>query len=521
LERGDYFDGIFDTQQSLWQTLQSVLLVGRTRPLQPGAMITFVRDEPKTIPRAGFSPRNMLNNTFSIDYLMFSPNTVTDAIVVQYIDSRTWTQNQVLCALPGSTATLDTAPQLQFLGIVDYDHAWREGIYTVAAGFYRRVFPSFNTELDGRVCFLGDLVRIAHWVASWGIAADAIALEQNEAGDIVTLSEPWSVPEGEVGENLITLASPDGQLYGPVTFNLVDDGSTTAKARVQLTSTATIEGKYAGLGPRDWPVWSGDGLQFERPKVMVGIGDQLPRDALIVSMQPAQNYTATISAVIEDARVHTADTGIPPVDTSAGDGSAPDLTITALTIIEADVVPNNTSQLNIVVTVSGAADAQSFDYEYYWGAGAYGNPITGQARTFRFADSIATLTIRVRPISVSGSGAWFATTFIADGVPDAPVADVGAITATTPWTSGGGGVWQWPAVANATSYEIVVQAKGIGLSGGDFSWTQVRTDTTTLTSYNYTTSMAAADFGGTFDSVRIGVKAANASGDSTDWTYSA
>ncbi len=359
VNRGDYFDGVFDTQQSLWQSLQSVLLVGGTRPLQPGSMITFVRDEAKTVPRAGFSPRNMISNSFAIDYMMFSPNTVTDAITVQYIDSRTWTQNQVLCALPGSTATLDTAPQLQFLGIVDYDHAWREGIYTVASNFYRRVFPSFTTELEGLVCFLGDLIQIGHWVASWGIAADAIALEENGAGDIVTLSEPWSPPEGEVGDNLITLASPDGQIYGPATFSLLDDGSDTAHAIVQLTSTAVIGGKYAGTQPRDWPVWSGCGLQLERPRCVLGVGTQTPQNAIVVSMQPGQALTATVNAVIDDPRVYAADTGIPPVDTSGG-GTGLDLTITALTIIEADVVQNSTDELYIVVTVSGASERAEF-----------------------------------------------------------------------------------------------------------------------------------------------------------------
>jgi len=309
------------------------------------------------VPRAAFNPRNMIASSFSTDFATFSPNSVVDAITILYIDSRTWTQNEVFCALPGSTATIDTAPQLQFLGIVDYDHAWREGIYTVAANFYRRIFPSFNTELDGRVCFMGDLIRVSHWLSSWGTAADATALVEDGVGDIVTLSEPWDAPEGEEGSNLITLMSPDGEVYGPVTFNVVDDGSTSGHAQVRLTSTAAIVGKYAGLEPRDWPVWSGDGLQMERPRCMLGIGTQVPVDALVVSMQPGDNLTATLNAVLEDARVHTADQGTPPPDTSTGDGSVEDLTITALTIVEADVVQNSSDELVINVTVSGAGDA--------------------------------------------------------------------------------------------------------------------------------------------------------------------
>src|SRR5262249_53784607 len=145
-----------------------------------------------------------------------------DAIVVEFIDERTWTPNQVLCALPDSTLTIDTAPHIQFFGIVQRDHAWREGMHIVASSIYRRKFPSFSTEYAGRIVFCGDLIRVAHWKTKWGLSAVVLDLLKDDSGDVLTLSEPWTLDSTDTP--VIELVAPDGAVWGPVPIAIVDTG---------------------------------------------------------------------------------------------------------------------------------------------------------------------------------------------------------------------------------------------------------------------------------------------------------
>src|SRR5690606_36096368 len=57
--RGDNFDGIFDVTMQLWEALLKVCEVGRTMPMYYAGLIDFVRNEPKTLPTAMFSPSNI------------------------------------------------------------------------------------------------------------------------------------------------------------------------------------------------------------------------------------------------------------------------------------------------------------------------------------------------------------------------------------------------------------------------------------------------------------------------------
>ncbi|MGA7673555.1 MAG: host specificity factor TipJ family phage tail protein [Rhizomicrobium sp.] len=412
--RGDNFDGIFDTQKSLWEALQNVLQVGRARPFLVGSMVSFVRDEAQTTPRSGFSPRNMLPGSFAIDYAMYDDNAV-DGLTVQFIDARTWTANQVFCALPDSTVTEDNAPTIQFFGITDRSQAWREGIYMCAANRYRREFPSFRTELEGRTLFLGQLVRVSHWLADMGKSADVLDLVEDEAGDILILSEPWSDPPDQIGETrLITLLSPDGRIWGPVPFGVVDDGSATRQAQVRLLDTADAGGKYAGLQPRGWGLWSGEGLQFERPRAVLGMGTNNAQDALVIAAKPEQGMTATISTVIEDARVHTADEGDPPVEINPPTVSGPDdLTITAL----------NTNQVwnggayDWSVIAEGASAATSFQYCITPDGGSAGDWVGSTRDIFFTTSSGQHFTLEVQALGSSGAGDVFSEGLVTDDAP--------------------------------------------------------------------------------------------------------
>jgi len=519
--RGDYCDGIFDSQQSLLEAAQAVVQVGRGRVVLVGSTVSVVRDEPRTVPRCMFSARDMLPKTFQVTYAMHDVNAV-DALAVTYWDSRIWAQHQVLCKFDDSEATLESATPIQMFGITSYNHAWREGIYMVAANRYRRRVVDFQTELTGRVCRFGDLVLIGNPIPKWGLSADVVALEEHDDGDIVTLSEPYIPPDGDDGEAplYIQIGTPDGQVYGPVSGAIVAQETTDPRTTlVKLTSTAEVTiGKYAGDQPRDWPVWSGDGLQKQRPKALLGQGTQAAREALITRMTPQQDLQTAVTAALDDPRVYTADTGTPPDDPyPIDDGFDADLLIT-----DVEVTESGSDPVSLDITVSGASDALGFYVSYrnlpsgaWSGATKIPGVPVGGVTHLPFSVPAGKTQIAVWAYDLNESGRKANFFFVADGVDDSLPADVSSVTTDTHWSSGNIGAWSWPNAADAARWVLRVEARQ---SDAD-PWIQVRFPSSITNSYTYYPANEIAD-GGPFNHLRIGVLAQNGAGNGTVYTNS-
>ncbi len=530
--RNNYFDGTFDDGGSAWTNLQAILRVGRAEPLRVGRYITFNRDEPKIIPRAAFSPANMLPGTFNIDYLTWDEN-AKDGVWIDYIDSRNWEPNSVYCALPDSTTDPNDAPHISIVGITVRQHAWEEGMFIAACNRWRRKFPNFRTEMEGRVCFRGDKIAIAHWLPVWGGSGAMVDLGEDDAGDIVTLSEPWDHQQQlDDGPKLFRCATPDGQVYGPVTCDLLDDGKITGQAVIRMTQTAIVSrGKYAGQHPRDWPVWEGGGLGYERPHCAWGTGTLQPTDALMVAMKPESGMNVTMAAVIDDMRVHYADGTIPPLDPDDVTPAPPDetnppiapspddLVITGVTVREISQSGGVTVPTVLAFTVEGAPRAASFDARWKWSDAADYQPIrTGFARTFQFAAVTASLTLQVRAEGQSGFGPWFDVSYEAAGVPSNPINGSNDIVVTTvySWVADTtDGSWTWAAIDGALSYLVVTQLTPHG--GGVWQ----NRGSTSVTSTAFTVSQDAFAFlDERPDAVRIGVKPVFANGSPIEFIFS-
>lgn len=459
--RGDTFDGDFDDAGSAWLALQLIARCGRAEPRRIGRFIDFNRDEPKAIAKAPFSPANMLAGSFNVDYLMFDANS-TDALWIDYVDERNWEPASVFCALPDSETDPNDAPHIPLPGVVKRDQAWREGIFMAATNRMRRTFPNFRTEMDGRPVFRGDRIAVAHWLTRWGCSGQVLDLIEAESGDLVLLSEPWD-HQGYLNDDqpVVTLVTPDGLEWGPVPVEVVDDGAITARAQVRLMGTALVaKGKYAGLQPREWGVWAGEGLDMERPRAMWGTATQRQQDALVVFMRPETGNNVTLCAVIDDLRVHYADGTIPPVDPDDPVGVMPpetsppvvqpadNLTITQLIVTEVPQQGSGYSAANMLsITIEGAPAAISFDAQWKWNDAADFSPISyDRKRTFQILALTGALTLQVRAVGGSGFGNWATKTFVAVSLPPAPGAEASPliVTEVTPWVFGEtDGLWSW------------------------------------------------------------------------------
>lgn len=287
--RSDNFDAIYDAQQPCWESMSQIARCGRALPYIQGGSVYVVRDAAVNTPSAMFTMRNIVKNTFKLSYLL--PNEETaDAVDVEYWDNGLFQPKQVRAALAGSAET--TVAKRQLFGCSNRTQAWREGMYMAAANRYRRRMVSFQTEMEGFIPTVGDLIAIQHDMPQWGNSGEIVSWDDLTL--TATLSEPVTFG---AGNHYIALRKRDGSVDGPILVTAGIDAYSVVFA-------------YAASIPIDI------GLDRERTHFAFGAADALYAEAKVLGIRPRGLERVEISAVIESDAVHTADTGSPPSETA-------------------------------------------------------------------------------------------------------------------------------------------------------------------------------------------------------------
>jgi hypothetical protein len=278
--RGDTFNGVFDQNLTVWDAMGQIARAGRAVPFLQGGIVRIVRDEPKTIPVALFSTRNIVRSSLKIQYVMPGDATA-DAVTVEYFNPKSWKPDEVTVALAGSA--LSKPARLKLFGCTDKFQAMREGKYIAAANRYRRRIITFRTELEGLIPTYGDLVAISHDMPSWGVSGEALSWDG--ASKVLVCSErlPW-----QTGANhYIALRRVDGSVTEPIG---VTRGVTERHAVLQLAPSIAIQTS------------GGE----ERTHFAFGVGQTWAQMARVMSVKPRADLVE-VTCVAESTAVHTAD----------------------------------------------------------------------------------------------------------------------------------------------------------------------------------------------------------------------
>ncbi|MBF0355952.1 MAG: phage tail protein [Alphaproteobacteria bacterium] len=247
-QRGDHFDGVFDTSMTVWEALTRLARCGRAVPIQQGGIVRIVRDGPQSLPVALFGPRNIAKGSFRIRYVMPGQETA-DAVTVEYFSARTWRPDEVTAKLADSAE--EKPARLQLMGCIGKDHALREGLYMAAANRYRRKLITFQTELEGLIPTYGDLVAVVHDMPQWGQGGEIVGWD----GEVLVVSEPLEWTESE--SHYIALRRSDGSIAGPYQV-LPGEDEYEAVPQAPLGFTPYVGGEaertHYAFGPGD--AWS-------------------------------------------------------------------------------------------------------------------------------------------------------------------------------------------------------------------------------------------------------------------------
>lgn len=279
--RGDEFNGRFDSASTWWDAASRVARAGRARPFFQGGILRVVRDGPAPVPVAMFTERSIKKGSFGLEYTMGREETA-DAVEVSYFDGRVWQPRRVKVALPGSDA--ERPAKVELFGITDRRHAEREAWYIAAANAYRRRVVRFTTEMAGFVPILGDPITVQHSMPGKGAVAEAVAWDA--AARRLTLSEPM---DWTGSGHVLGFRRADGSPSGP------HQAARGGDDRVAVLADT----------PDEAPRTSSNG---ERSHVAFGQPETWSWHARVLETRPRGLYEVEIEAVIEDARVHTAET---------------------------------------------------------------------------------------------------------------------------------------------------------------------------------------------------------------------
>jgi len=246
-----------------------------------GSVFTFVRDSQQTLPVAMFNTRNIKRGSFQIDYDTVTEDT-PDGLELEFFDEATWSSNYVLLPMPGVVGEPVSPARASIQGVTVLKQAQRECAYMVADAGYRRSRVNFSTEMEGFLPALGDLIAVAHDVAGWGSGGEVTAWNGTTAQCSERLD--WSV-----GANYAILTDEEGDVHGPY---LVTPGT-------RQNSMRFVESPPSGL--------MYVGTERERTRYAMGPASSYAKFCRVTSLTPSSDDTVQIRAVVEDARVHTAD----------------------------------------------------------------------------------------------------------------------------------------------------------------------------------------------------------------------
>jgi len=260
--------------------LGQIARTGRAVPFLQGGIVRIVRDEPKTIPVALFSARNIVRNSLKIQYLMAGDATA-DAVTIEYVNSKSWKPDEFTVALPGSQAVKPA--RVRLFGCTDRAQGVREGKYIAAANRYRRRIVTFRTELEGLIPTYGDLIALSHDIPRWGLSGEVLSWDSQTR--TVRCSESLSWQLGAV--HYLVLRKPDGSVFDAIE---VTQGATAAHAILKTL-------------PGFEPQVSAD---RERTHFAFGVGQSWSQLARVMSVKPRAEQVE-LTCVAENALVHTAE----------------------------------------------------------------------------------------------------------------------------------------------------------------------------------------------------------------------
>lgn len=461
--RQDRFDFVFDSSMDAWEAAQLIARSGRARVFRRYGVRTLARDELATLPVTAFTPRNTVPDSMAMFEALPTRDT-PDGVIVEYFDNRQWAWTPVECPIPG-VEEISNPVRKRLAGITGPIHAKREGMYEAASLLYRRRTVKCTTEMQGMLPAYMSPIRWQPEILGYGQSGDVVSWDSDTL--VMGLSEP--VTWGD-SPNYLTLIKDDGSLTHtvPVLPGPNEDDILISGGDYYSEISAVVDNVITT------PL---DNAMRERPKYILGpldSCDELVKISVIGDGGQAENdggQLFDIEAVVDDARVHTADNAFlpgpgdeqDPIDFSEGEPGGGVFLIGVINSAEYGVGSENqpSMMVEIFVTFRMRNDGRlEISWKDWYGAGSGFLPGQWILQAPIEVDDAARFEVRFTTLSQ-----------VVNPFPDSPITFTGEtegawlsmgtqreMTVTTGGGPGGRGIWRFRVELRSVDTPELIQA---------------------------------------------------------------
>lgn len=159
------FNGIFDTEQSLWEAAMKVCQVGRGILIWNGIYLAIVIDKDSD-PVQLFTIGNIEEGSFK-ETFMSSADRASE-IDMDYINSEDSFKRSKLIIIDSDNEDRMNKISLELFGINKYSEAYREGMYRLNQNKYAIRTIDFTADIDAVASTVGDIIMVQHDMVDWG-----------------------------------------------------------------------------------------------------------------------------------------------------------------------------------------------------------------------------------------------------------------------------------------------------------------------------------------------------------------
>ena len=482
---GDEFNAVIDRKMSIWECVGYALRVMRSQPIMLGSAFSMIRDEPKSVASAVFTPRNIVKDSFNIEYDLTGDDS-PDHVIVEFLNELTdYTVREKVCKLGEDD---DTPARVRLFGVTKEQQAFREGMYQARANKYRRTTINFKTELDGRVLLRGDKILVSHDMPQWGQSSEVFAYDSGTR--TLTVRDELIFADGE--SHVVALRKPDGSEWGPVGATAVP-GNPLQVVLDEDDVAAQSESVDSILTTND--------VAKEPTKVVFGTVDTYAKPFTVLAVRPDGTEMVYVRAANYAPEVYEADEYTQEEDGGGSSGGVSAPTVDDLTVFQTGGGTTAPIELNAAWTAAGNASFYGLDYSY--DNATWINAYEGTNTNATFTTGTGTIYFRVAGYGdVRGDYAYYQDTF---GLSMSAPAGPGSGTTSYDQDTGNLAV-SWEADDTAAYYQVTIGDGATSL-----------TVTTTTPAYTFSASQIS-DAGGPWSSYDVDVVSVNSAGSSAPTT---
>jgi predicted phage tail protein len=234
-----------------------------------------------------FGMGNIISGTFNEEFMKVADR--ANCVEITFTNKDAAYERDVL-TIYGDTFDTDgyaKTAQMTFDGIVDYEQAYREGMYQLYSNKYLLRTVSFEADIDSIACTVGDVVLVSHDVPKWANSGRIEAIN----------GTTWTLPvelEDTTSAYHIQWRTVNDTLY-------VRDCTIVSSA--DGWTVVTVQGEI----PVDDPPQAGDVFDIALANV-----DSKP--FVIKSITRAQDFRRRISCIEYNENIYNENYDIPPID---------------------------------------------------------------------------------------------------------------------------------------------------------------------------------------------------------------